>query len=279
VAGLALAFCLAFVYENTVRRRGFVPSVNDDIEIWSLTRNQVARDQRDQVVLIGASRIQADLDGDVFTEEFGGPRPWQLGIVGSSPLPVLDAFARDETFKGLLICDVMPIYFFTGIETTAGHGAEYSAYALTDKPWDQEATRLRVWLESHVAFRAPHVSPSPSNLPGLLGLRPLPRQHTVTDAMRYTHIDRRPEEVPMKDIAELADLTEQARPASEERLESDLAAVNAAVRQIQARGGRVVFTVLPVSGLRREAEERAFPRSEYWDKFAAGVNAVIPCIF
>ena len=88
------------------------------------------------------------------------------------------------------------------------------------------------------------------------------------------HINRRPDEVPLEDITELARWTERASPASTERLDRDLATLDDVVLRIQARGGRVVFTVLPVSGLRREAEERRFPRSVFWDKFAARIHTV-----
>ena len=269
-AGLVLAVGLVVLHEGFVRTRGFIPSVTDDVQLWSLRRSEVGRDDGGEIVLIGASRIQADINGDVFAEEFSGRKPKQLAIVGSSAIPVLEHFARDETFRGLIICDVMPIHFFTRGDWATGQGAAYVAYAKKDKPWDLAATCLRVFLESQLALRAPHVSPSPATLLGLLGLRPLPRQHTVVDADRYTHIDRRPDEVPLKDIEELARLTEQASPVSRERLDSDLAAFDDAVLRIQARGGQVVFTVLPVSGFRRDAEERRFPRPEFWDRFAGG---------
>ncbi len=273
-AGLVLAVGLVVLHEGFVRTRGFIPSVTDDVQLWSLRRSEVGRDDGGDIVLIGASRIQSDINGDVFAEEFSGRKPKQLGIVGSSAIPVLEDFAQDQSFKGLIICDVMPIHFFTGIDRAAGQGTEYVAYAKSDKPWDLATTRLRVFLESHLALRAPHVSPSPSTLLGLLGLRSLPRQHTVLDADRYAHVDRRSDEVSLKDIEELARMTEQATPVGTGRLDRDLATLDDFVRRIQARGGQVVFTVLPVSGLRREAEERRFPRSVFWDKFAARTHAV-----
>jgi hypothetical protein len=261
-------------YEGLVRARGFVPSVTDDIPLWSLTRSGVGRNDPGEIVLIGASRIQTDINGEVFAEVFGEPKPKQLAIAANNPLPILDHFARDETFQGLILCDVMPIYFFTGVDTTASYGAEYVAYAQKDRSWDLAATQLRVFLESRLALRAPDVAPSPAILLGLLGLGVLPRQYAVVDACRYVHQNRRPEEVPREYIEQLAAMTERAQPASAERLDRDLATLNDAVLRIQARGGQVVFIVLPVSGLRREAEERRFPRSEFWDKFAARIDAV-----
>jgi hypothetical protein len=265
---------LIVLHEGFVRTRGFIPSVTDDVQLWSLRRSDVGRHDGGEIVLIGSSRIQSDINGEVFAEEFSGRKPKQLAIVGSSAIPVLEHFAQDESFKGLVICDVMPKHFFTGIDQVAGLGAEYVAYFKKDKPWDLASTRLRVFLESQLSLRAPDVSPSPARILALLGLRPLPRQHMTVDADRYANITRRPDEVPLADIEELARGTERALPVNAEQLERDLATLDNAVLKIQARGGRVVFTVLPVSGLRRAAEERRFPRSVFWDKFAARIHAV-----
>ena len=45
------------------------------------------------------------------------------------------------------------------------------------------------------------------------------------------------------------------------------------VSRIEARGGHVVFTVFPTSGLVRAADERRFPRSRYWERFIRTVDA------
>jgi hypothetical protein len=167
----------------------------------------------------------------------------------------------------------MGIYFFTGMDWTTGIGAQYVSYAQNEWPWERAATRLRVFIESHLALRAPDVSPSSERLLEFLGLRPFMRQHTVVDAARYTHINRRPEGVSEESMIELARSVEATVPVSEERLDHDLIALNKFVARIREHGGRVVFSVLPVSGLRREVEERRFPRSEFWNKFASTIDA------
>jgi hypothetical protein len=272
-AGLIVTLALVCLYEVFLRSLGYGPGLTDDRQLWSLTLSKVERNDPDEIVLIGASRTQADIDGDVFATSFSGRKPRQLAIAGDSPLPVLGYLAQDESFKGLVICDVMGIYFFTGMNWKTGLAAEYVGYARDEWSWDRAATRLRVFLDSHLALRAPDASPSPGKVLEFLGLRRLARQNTIVDRDRYTHIDRRPEEVPLEATLELARLTEKARPASQERFDRDLAVLNDIVRKIVGRGGRVVFTVLPVSGQRREAEEHRFPRAEFWERFASRVDA------
>jgi hypothetical protein len=270
---LSLSLVFALSFETLLRARGLVPSVTDDVQLWSLTRSEVTHSDPDEVVLIGASRIQTDIDPDVFASLMNGRKPRQLAIAGANTLPVLSDLLQDESFKGLIICDVMSIYFFSGLDLTHGPAAEYVSYARRDTWWDRATTRARAFLESHLAFRAPDVSDQPGALLRALGLRPLARQFSVVDADRYTHLDRRPEEVSQESVAELARVVEQVEPASQERFDRDLGALSAAVRRFHSRGGRVVFTTLPVSGVRREVEERRFPRTQFWDKFAARVGA------
>jgi hypothetical protein len=50
--------------------------------------------------------------------------------------------------------------------------------------------------------------------------------------------------------------------------------VEPAVRSLQARGGRVVFVMLPCTGAMWELEQRVFPKEKYWDRFAAATSAV-----
>jgi hypothetical protein len=46
-----------------------------------------------------------------------------------------------------------------------------------------------------------------------------------------------------------------------------------AVAAIQARGGRVIFLVMPTSGLVLAADSKRFPRAAYWDKLVSTTSA------
>lgn len=271
--GAALLVGLGASYEAFLRYWGFAPSITDDAQAWSVKRSSVSHNDTSEVVLIGASRSQADIDGDLFARFFNGRKPRQLAIAGASPVPILGDLAQDESFKGIVICDVMPIYFFAGLDWSNGIGGDYLAYAHREHAWDREATRLRLFLESHLALRSPDAAPSVGRLLQFAGRRPFERQHTLIDGDRYTHIYRRADEVPVASIALLAHATDAIVPAGPDVLEQDMAAINTAVHRIQQRGGQVVFSVLPVSGVRREEEEHRFPRAAFWDKFASTVDA------
>jgi hypothetical protein len=50
--------------------------------------------------------------------------------------------------------------------------------------------------------------------------------------------------------------------------------IEPAVKELQARGGRVVFVTLPSTGEMWDLGQRLFPKEEYWDRFAIATSAV-----
>jgi hypothetical protein len=54
---------------------------------------------------------------------------------------------------------------------------------------------------------------------------------------------------------------------------SGVSRVERIVRDIQSRGGKVVFVRFPTSGERRTIEETAYPKTQYWDKVARLTSA------
>jgi hypothetical protein len=50
----------------------------------------------------------------------------------------------------------------------------------------------------------------------------------------------------------------------------NLPAIDAMGKSIQAHGGRVLFVVFPKSGYVKQTDDRRYPRSLFWDRFATG---------
>jgi len=48
--------------EVFARVRGFAPSINDDADLWCSAYQEIQPADTSQVVLVGASRFQVDLD-------------------------------------------------------------------------------------------------------------------------------------------------------------------------------------------------------------------------
>src|SRR4051812_30472857 len=94
-------------WEIHARRIGYQPTLNDTADLWSEVRASV---KPDSIVLLGTSRMLFDMDLDEL-ERGLGQRPKQLALVGSSPFPVLADLAKDESFHGTVLLDVVPAMF------------------------------------------------------------------------------------------------------------------------------------------------------------------------
>lgn len=269
ILAVVLAVGVLGAWETVARSLGYVPSARDDTMTWSAARRSV---EPTSTVLIGTSRIQTDVDPQVWAEELGGEPPIQLGMAGTPSLTVLEDLAADESFRGVLVFDVVPLYLFNGDSFLESRSREYvQAYESTlsspAKIWEAELTLI---TRSRFAFQDPALS-----LPVLAALpwqeeRPArPAYHMRPD--RFTPMDFST----VGSVETSLDRFETlGRPASRAELNAVVARISRAVVRIQGRGGWVVFVALPTSGERERIEERRHPRAYYWDRFTVQTPAI-----
>jgi hypothetical protein len=258
------------------RSRGFVPMVSDDARLWSSVRTHLVENDNQEIVLIGASRIQEGMDTAVVGESFGR-RPLQLAIRGSKCFPVLDHLAKETEFNGLLICEVIPQFFFTGVDTKDGTQASYINFFEKQAACDWLESRMRLWLQQSFVCRVPNILPSEETILGIIQTRKLPRppfRFIQPDRCRHAYFANADPAALSKQDAEFARYANQSRSVTEKELDTDLELVEEMVQRIEARGGRVIFVEMPVSGELQMVEETKFPRSVYWDKFAARTSGL-----
>lgn len=147
VALLSLAATVA--WEFHARTNGYAPSLNDTPDLWAEQRAKV---QPDSLVLAGTSRMLFNADLDVLEAAFGR-RPVQLALAGSSPYPVLADLAADENFRGTLILDIVPGMF---LAPPGSPPMEVAQKALKRRDeWNlsqQWGHRLGMLLEERIAF-------------------------------------------------------------------------------------------------------------------------------
>jgi len=253
--------------EGAWRTRGFAPSVTDDAALWALARGQASGRDPNQVVLLGASRMQLGVVPAILRERLGGREPLQLAIDGSSCVPVLDDLSRDPDFCGLVLVDVMPAAFYSGpLNVHAGTQAEYVRAYHEQTATAALETRLRLNVQSHIVFRHPAVLPTGRNLLRWTRRGHLPEPgygRTLANRCRladYTRVDV------AKSAAELVDRTQkQIPPAPTDVWRQSLVTLREMVDRLHAHGARVVFLTLPVSGELGALEANRFPRAAYWN--------------
>lgn len=136
-------------WEFRARAAGYGPSLNDTPDLWAEQRAKV---KPDSIVLAGTSRMLFNADLDVLEAAFGR-RPVQLALAGSSPYPVLADLAADENFRGTLILDIVPGMF---LAPPGSPPMEVAQKALRRRDeWNlsrQWGHRLGLLLEERLAF-------------------------------------------------------------------------------------------------------------------------------
>ncbi|MDW7772206.1 MAG: hypothetical protein SCH71_04870 [Desulfobulbaceae bacterium] len=271
--GLLIALFLLAAWEVFWRISGFSPVMEDDLGIWTLKRRAVEKENGRTAVLMGASRMQLDVDPRVFQAETG-LQTVMLAIDGSSPLPVLADLAGDNSFAGLVLCSLLPQWLADG-GVDEGRSAKWVRKFRQQKWSSRVETRLSLLLQSNFVFRYPGLLPDRLWQNFLEGEAPRPPYAPMRND-RY-----RPADYSLINIAELRaarikrqrEIVAAAEPLSGEEFAQRVSEIEAMVRQILERGGRVIFLRLPSCGEILKLEEETWPRRRYWDRFAANTAA------
>ena len=271
-------------WEMYLRNKGHTPSYDDNESLWSYKRALVYEPKEKATVFVGSSRIKYDLDIPTW-ESITSTEAIQLAMVGSTPLPVLDNLADDNSFKGRLIIDVVEGLFFSSSPRSHLTPNKNLEYFKKITPAQRFSTRVNDVLESKLVFldqdyfslnallkglpvkQRPGVY-GPPNFPIEFHFTSSDRQNIMSDKMiSDTSLQNQ-----VKNIwAGVRKLNKEA-PPSGAKLDSLFATVKMDCDKIKARGGEVLFVRPPSSGTYLMGENKAFPREKYWDRLLTITN-------
>jgi hypothetical protein len=250
--------------------------IDDSPQAWAEARR--AADTA-PVAIVGDSRILFDTDQARF-QAMTGIRPVQVSHVGTNSRYLLENFANDPNFHGLLIVGMADTMYF-GMPVIGLGGTAVDSYAKNDKPSQLTGLYIDRWLQNYLAFMDSDYRLS----------RWLPRVdngwRTGVDSP-YEEVWKISETFPGRQyfmwhrIETDAYLRGHARhawdmfrgpaiPATATNQAISLSA--AAVRRIRARGGDVIFVRPPSAPELRQVEERRMPRKVGWDRLLVVANA------
>src|SRR5213078_4821006 len=288
--GIAVVVTIVVIAATTAwelysRSLGYVPTLNDNEDLWTMARRRV---QPESIVVVGDSRAWFDVDLDEFQKGLG-KRPIQLAMAGSTAWPVLDDLAKDESFHGTIICSFVPGLFFAPPGSPPMVRAELGEKRYRNQtPAQRVSEYLAMPLEEHVAF----LKPDDLSLEALLKQLPIPNRPGALVPPRF------PPYFQTEDRERRARMWEKcAEPGSElakriqqiwiplftppapptyipkdvffakmnEDIQKRFADVTAAVEKIRSRGGKIVFVRFPSTGGLKELEDRITPREKTWD--------------
>ncbi len=274
---LALVILAVFLvsWELYLRHSGLVADYDDGPELYAQVRDEVYQPSDKTTVFIGSSRIKYDIDIPTW-EKLHGTHAVQLAMTGSSPLHILDDLAADPKFKGKLVVDVTEVLFFSH------HGDEDPdagvSYYHKRTPAQKASFILGGPLESTFAFlNKDHYSltgllgrASVKNRPGVYPFLDFPVGFDITLPDRQTKMspdfvvdtNRRNQ---VKGIWGML-AQDPTPPMHGKELDSLLLTVKQDIDKIKARGGDVIFTRTPSTGMFYMGEQHGFPRPAYWDR-------------
>ena len=254
------------LYEGFLRDLGHLPSVSDSSQLWAQERSRT--NGSDAVVFIGASRTLYGVDLQTVREAMPDSKPVMLALNGAYPIATLEALADDSAFNGTLLVDVDARGLSESNWTAQSAKNHYFEHDWTPN-WAVHR-RLLNELQRHWVFLTPRLGVFPL-LKSAITDAPAPfLAHDTLSARRegFLNFDR----VSASGLSEmfrvgLVEDLAQHPPPSEEHWLRALAPVKTWVQQIEARGGRVIFFVPPVSGHQAALAEAAYPFARYWQRF------------
>ncbi|MEO7013363.1 MAG: hypothetical protein ABI127_03580 [Dokdonella sp.] len=270
---VAVSLCASV--ETYWRSHGYEPGVIDSKLLWAEQRDRVyERGSRRPFVLLGASRIQFGIDIRTLKDALPRYRPVMLAINGHYPLAALHDLAEDENFNGVVLCDIDARGLSAAYRDMQQPYVDYYHQRWTPS-WRAHRRGLTFWQNAAVIAN-----------PDFGLLRTLIRwwgddagpwkSHVQFYANRsgdadFSKVDTAQSTKGFAD--EFKRLLTDTPPPPPEQWLASLADVRGWVEQIQARGGEVIFYDTPTSGKLREYANSGYPKSLYWDRFAAMIGA------
>jgi len=275
--GLTLLLVIGCVsaWETFWRERGFSPSVRDDHSLWVAARRELRPHDPDEVVLVGSSRTQVDINPDALIATTGWRKPIQLAVTMGSTMPMLRHLARDSSFAGIVVAEINPAIFFAALRILDPITGRLLERFHTLTTADLVEFRLSMFVQQQLILRLPALSPRELLRAIARGEWPHPQHYTV-DRTRYRFMDfeLRRGLAARNRFATANRARSKATFLRPQALVKRLDEIEALVETIEARGGEVIFVRFPSNAHVLEDERKVVPRDRYWDVFVAHTDAL-----
>jgi hypothetical protein len=275
---LAVGF-LAF-WEYYCRMEGNVATMEGNKALWAQERSKVRDFDREQVLIVGASRAAFDFQLNEW-EEVTGIRPLMLASPGQSPLPVFKDLVENTNFTGTMIINVTPGSFF--LPDSNSSGAWRRAKVYVDHYYERTyAQRLNHKLSYIFQKRLAYLTAGRLGDPDLKSLiKRIPLQGRIQRRptnIRFAYTNEERNVTMLEKVstdtafAKLIQNWWTGGPGPVENRYEDLKEqifdfYFDLISRFKDRGGKIIFTRNPSHGLLRKNETIRHPREEYWDKF------------
>jgi hypothetical protein len=254
-------------YEYYLKQQGFVPSIKSNKNLWSWYRSHVYHHK--QMVLIGASRSQIDIDVSYLKDRYTDYDVSQLSINGQYPIATLKALAEDEYFTGVAIISMNAQVLETKyLDMQKSYNIYYQEQSTLYKSFD---AYLTAFIQSTIRFLHPSLGleeivkfyQSNKRYPDVFYTTANLDQSITTDYTKTNNAALLNHFVTQKQNNYLND-----PPTKPELWKKNIKYLIEYVTQITKRGGLVVFVRFPTDKGHWELDEKYYPRNQYWDLIA-----------
>jgi hypothetical protein len=231
------------------------------------------------VAIVGDSRILFDSDLNRF-QQLTGVRPIQTSIVGTNARALLETYANDPNFHGLLIVGLADLSYFR--PEGVGLGAGYLRnFGRNGKPSQLTGLWIDRFLQRHLAFLDSEYRLSRMADRVDHGIRPgvygpyddVWKISETFDDRQYFMWDQIETDAYLRAHARYAWNVFKGPPLPPFIVRNVVARSAEAVRRIRARGGDVIFIRPPSAPELRSVEDKRLPRSLGWDQLLAGTHS------
>jgi hypothetical protein len=267
--GIALTIFVLIYWEMRWRAQGLHPGLIDSQQLWSMQRDRIYEEKLRSVLFLGASRTVYGLDPKRWKAQRAQDKPLMLAVNGHYPVAALQDLAADQEFRGLVIVDIDSYGLLAAHHAMQQPWIDYY-HRRWNHNWRVHRLLLNAWQQWSVLSN-PGIGLWPALKRAWSGSRfVLPYSESRSDRSGWMRFDR-------TDVAALAahfdrdvepKMARFPAPSPSDFL-TQTEPVRRAAAAIRARGGEVVFVMLPVRGRLVEMETHYMPRSDYWEAFAA----------
>lgn len=253
------------------RAQGHLASVRDDLDLWALERARVNAAGPNAIAILGTSRILYGLDPDVLARALPGKVPVMLAVNGTYPLAALSDLARDTGFTGTALVDIDA----RGLSRYYRDMQQAQVRRFNDGVGPSAAVHRRllsVW-QANLLLGDAELGLMPTVIRVVFGAAPPQPRHATIAPNRAGSLDFQYPNINTSAMAAnftagvLADYQDHPPPPAPLWL-AELDPLVDNIRAIHARGGHVVFFCSATSGAHLIADQKGYPRAQYWDRFA-----------
>lgn len=260
------------------RYKGFVPSVADDRNLWSLERDRVGKSPK-EIVLIGSSRSRSDISIEELQSLAIEYMVVQLAVDSSCANHALEDLGNDQDFRGIVLCDLTEECVLFGEESDLSVKGMVE-YRRNEFGLNAQFNRqISTYLQEHLVILDPYLSVPKVFAQILLDGQLRKDKYWTTHANRSQSLDYTKLDIVQYRANRIDYVTNRMKMLepniSKEEFLNKFGKLENAVQKIQGRGGRVVFIFFPMGEERWRINEQYFPREHFWELLAKGTTATV----